>query len=80
MLSVYLQSQSIILHIDRPRQYRTLIVRRIERQTQHDLVLSSLEVSRIEDKLVRNIVTAYGRTNGTRAAVVIPTQSVSTAV
>ncbi|KAI6762954.1 hypothetical protein HG530_008934 [Fusarium avenaceum] len=68
---VDLQPERIILHIHRRGQHSRLIIRRIKRQAQHNLILALLQDLGIELKLVRDVVTAHRRANRARAALVI---------
>lgn len=59
-LSLDLQAQCIILHIHRLRQQSRFIIRRLRRQTQHQLIHSLREHFGGEGKFVRDVVADDG--------------------
>lgn len=66
-----LQSQSIVLHIHRIRKHSRLVIGRVIRQAQNDLILTLLQQLGIELELVAKVVTAHRRAHSTRAALVV---------
>lgn len=71
MCLLYLQAQGIVLYINTLRQDRTLIIRRICRQTQNDLVGPLDKELRIERELIGDIVANDRGSYSARAAVII---------
>jgi hypothetical protein len=75
---LYLEPQSIVLYISSSRQDCTLVVGSIRWQTKNDLIGTLDQELRIKCELIGDVVAYHCRSDGTRAAVIIPVTKKST--